>query len=73
MVKKLPPPELDMAYKKGYDSFWKVEEINGYWNVVANPLKKNTIQYKEWERGKIAAYEANLKKVKKREQTRAGS
>jgi hypothetical protein len=65
---------LQDSYESGYKSFGKIESTRkGYWHLVANPLKRNTLHYKEWERGINTAYYDNLKKVKKREQTRAGS
>lgn len=63
---------LQDSYTSGYNSFWKVEITKqGRWHLAANPLKKNTLQYKEWERGLNTAYVDNLKRIQKREQTRA--
>tara|TARA_X000001382_G_C3116005_1_gene161570 strand:+ start:595 stop:795 length:201 start_codon:yes stop_codon:yes gene_type:complete len=51
-------------YKEGYDAFSRVVIRKGkYHHVVANPMKKNTTPYKEWQRGWEAAYFKNLEKL----------
>ncbi len=53
---------LDKNYRDGYGAFSKTEMRKGKHHIVANPLKKNTTPYREWQRGWNAAYFDNLKK-----------
>ena len=54
-------------FEDGYKAFGKVEEFKskryGTRNrQIANPLKKDTTPYREWQRGWEAAYFKNLEK-----------
>tara|TARA_R100000458_G_scaffold59925_1_gene72785 strand:+ start:2943 stop:3191 length:249 start_codon:yes stop_codon:yes gene_type:complete len=70
---------LKIQYQWGYDAFKR----GGYfYNRHKKPdvfvenrpnIHPNTMQYREWQRGWNDAYLNNLRKVKSREQTRAGS
>ena len=55
--------KLDQNYKDGYQSFSRTEKRNTRYHVVANPLKKNTTPWREWQRGGEAAYFDNLEKL----------
>ena len=46
---------LIIQYKRGIDDFYR--------GKVANPFHKDTMQYREWERGFNKAYFDKLKKV----------
>ena len=52
---------LAETYRAGYDAFSRTEVRKGkYHHVVANPMKKNTTPWREWQRGWEAAYFKNL-------------
>jgi hypothetical protein len=53
---------LAKNYLDGYKAFMRVDRRNGRFHVVANPLKKNTTPYREWQRGWDAAYFKYLEK-----------
>ena len=59
---RYPEESLDKNYRDGYGAFSKTEMRKGKHHIVANPLKKNTTPYREWQRGWNAAYFDNLKK-----------
>ena len=50
-------------FNAGYEAFKKVERRNGRYHIVANPLRKNTTPYREWQRGWEAAYKKNLENL----------
>ena len=54
-------------FKDGYEAFKKVEKRRvgkrSYFHVVANPMKKNTTPYREWQRGWEAGYFESLMKA----------
>jgi hypothetical protein len=50
-------------YNDGYRSFSKVERRNGRFHIVANPFKKNTTPYREWQRGWNKAYLENMEQL----------
>ena len=50
-------------YKEGYEAFKKVERRNGRYHMSANPMRKNTTPWREWQRGWEAAYAKNLEKL----------
>jgi hypothetical protein len=54
-------------FKDGYEAFKRVDKrrIGGksYFHVVANPMKKNTTPYREWQRGWEAGYFESLMKA----------
>jgi hypothetical protein len=55
--------KLADSFKEGYEAFSRVVVRKGkYRHVAANPMKKNTTPYKEWQRGWEAAYFKNLEK-----------
>jgi hypothetical protein len=54
---------LIIQYKRGADDFYR--------GRVANPFHKDTMQYREWERGFNKAYFDKLRKVQKYEQNRS--
>ena len=51
---------LKFQHEKGYKDFRR--------GVVVNPFHKDTMQYREWERGFNQAYFEQLKRVKEYEQ-----
>jgi len=53
---------LIIQYKRGGDDFYR--------GRVANPFHKDTMQYREWERGFNKAFFDKLRKVQKYEQNR---
>ena len=53
---------LIIQFKRGTDDFYR--------GKIKNPFHKDTMQYREWERGFNKAYFDNLRKVKKYEQNR---
>ena len=54
---------LIIQYKRGVDAFHR--------GRVANPFHKDTMQYREWERGFNKAYFEKMRKVIKYEQNRS--
>jgi len=56
---------LIIQYKRGADDFHR--------GRVANPFHKDTMQYREWERGFNKAYFDKLRKVVKYEQNRSNA
>lgn len=64
---------LKDCYEAGYSAFSKTEPRGKYKHIRTNPLRKHTVQYREWERGYNCAYMDNLERVKQREQDRARS
>ena len=55
-------------FKAGYVAFSRVQEFESLrfgkrYRQVANPMKKNTTPYREWQRGWEAAYFKNLEQV----------
>ena len=53
---------LIIQYKRGVDDFHR--------GRVANPFHKDTMQYREWERGFNKAFFDNIKKVQKNERNK---
>jgi hypothetical protein len=54
-------------FNSGYKAFSHVDKRDTVkygmrWHQVANPLKKGTTPYREWQRGWEAAYFKNLEK-----------
>ena len=64
---------LKDCYEDGYAAFHKSDSKGNYKYLRTNPLRKNTVQYKEWERGYNCAYKDNLERMQQREQNRARS
>ncbi len=56
---------LIIQYKRGSEDFQR--------GRVANPFHKDTMQYREWERGFSKAYFDKLRKVVKYEQNRSNA
>ena len=56
---------LIIQYKRGSEDFMR--------GRVANPFHKDTMQYREWERGFNKAYFEKLKRVVKYEQNRTNA
>ena len=56
---------LIIQYKRGSEDFQR--------GRVANPFHKDTMQYREWERGFSKAYFDKLRKVVKNEQNRSNA
>ncbi len=55
------------SFKAGYKAFSRADKRDTVkygtrWHQVANPMKKNTTPYREWQRGWEAAYFKNLEK-----------
>lgn len=53
---------LAKNFEDGHKAFTRVERRNGRFHQVANPMRKNTTSYREWQRGWEAAYFENLEK-----------
>ena len=56
------------SFKAGYKAFSRADKRDTVkhgmrWHQVANPMKKNTTPYREWQRGWNAAYFENLEKL----------
>jgi|TARA_R110001599_G_scaffold100044_1_gene256302 hypothetical protein len=64
---KYSMPPLKIQYKAGYEAFksrrqWTRKSRRGATIIItANPYPKETMQYKEWERGYSRAYFDKLK------------
>ena len=56
---------LIIQFKRGTDDFYR--------GKIKNPFHKDTMQYREWERGFYKAYFDKLRKVQKHEQITTGS
>ena len=56
---------LRMQFEKGYKDFKH--------GRITNPFPEDTMLYREWQRGFDSAYQDQLDRVKKHEQTRTGS
>ena len=59
---------LAKNFEEGYEAFSKVvikkkKGANYCYHQMANPLKKDTTPYREWQRGWEAAYFKNLEKL----------
>ena len=54
---------LNEHFEDGYAAFKHVQIYNNKFHAVANPLKKNTTPYREWQRGWNTAYFKNLEKL----------
>ena len=54
---------LTEHFEDGYAAFKKVQIYNNKFHAVANPLKKDTTPYREWQRGWNSAYFKNLEKL----------
>ena len=55
-------------FTAGYEAFSRVEQFDSkrfgkLYRQVANPMKKDTTPYREWQRGWEAAYFKNLEKL----------
>jgi len=70
---KYSRPPLKIQYKAGYEVFkqakqWTKQLVGGATIVTtANPYPKNTMQFKEWERGYNRAYFDRLKENERNE------
>jgi hypothetical protein len=53
---------LTEHFEDGYDAFKRVQIRKNKFHAVANPLKKDTTPYREWQRGWNSAYFKNLEK-----------
>ena len=66
---KYPMPPLRIQYKAGYEAFnnrrqWTRKTRRGATIIITdNPYPKETMQYKEWERGYSRAYFDKLKEL----------
>ena len=64
MVKKVKNSGLLNNFEDGYAAFSRVvKRKSNFFHQVANPLKKGTTPYREWQRGWNAAYFENLEKL----------
>jgi len=51
-------------FEDGYVAFSKVSlRRNKFFHHMANPMRKDTVSYREWQRGWEAAYFENLEKL----------
>ena len=60
--------KLADTFNAGYVAFGRVEQFDSKrfgkrYRQVANPMKKNTTPYREWQRGWDAAYFKNLERL----------
>ena len=70
---------LRIQYQSGYDAFYRGGDFvpdpdhkDRFIFIEMRPkISRNTMQYREWQRGWNTAYFENLRKVKSREQARA--
>jgi len=66
---------LKVQYEWGYQDFFNWGESIGKDKKikpkVERKLHRNTMQFREWQRGWNDAYHANLKRVQRNEQARA--
>lgn len=61
MANNDPNNTLQAAYAAGYEAFKSVvQNERGFYHNPANPHGKNSLYYKEWERGYAQAYTDNL-------------
>jgi hypothetical protein len=54
---------LAKNFQDGYEAFDMVTLKKGFYHTIANPMRKNTTSYREWQRGWDAAYFKNLEKL----------